>query len=74
MRWRVETSAGLSQHETHSKLEVDKAEANNGCLYECQAVAGAEPSAGGLLQHSSQKHQSGGDKLRRLYGLLANGK
>jgi len=78
VRWRVETSAGLSQHETYSRLVVDKAEVNNGGLYECEAVAGAEPSAGGLLQHSSLDHQGGagggGDKLRRFFGLLVNGK
>lgn len=101
MRWRVESSVGLAQHEIRSRLILDKADAGSQAIYECEASA-LEPQQQQQQQHqssssssssstsgaalnsalSSLSHASGelakqqltGDKLRRFFGLLVNGK
>lgn len=68
----METSTGSSQHEIHSRLLLDKADANQVGLFECEVVAAGE------LELPTNEHASSistaGDKLRRLFGLLVNGK
>lgn len=86
-RWRVETSQGASQHEIYSRLVLDKAEPSGSGVYECEVVssaaapadnelAGLQLEAGGAYQRLGQTPTSSapGDKLRRLFGLLVNGK
>lgn len=88
MRWRVETSAGATQHEIVSRLVLDRAEAQHNGVYECE-VAALEPNeqlallvaAGSSGFHGHQQLQqansnggnANGDKLRRLFGLVVNG-
>ena len=82
MRWRVETSGGSSQHEIHSRLLLDRADSNQHGLFECEVVAASSQtgSAGGTSGDlngepaNEQQAVAAGDKLRRLFGLLVNGK
>lgn len=79
-KWRVETSSsgvGSGQYEIVSRLIMDKAEPSSAGLYECEVSANMPDSANELGLHSSSGGNSNtgvGDRLRRLFGLLVNGK
>lgn len=65
-RWRVESGPGADPHELHSRLVLDRAEAASNGLYECEATA-LEGATNGEPAHQA-------DRLRRLFGLVVNGK
>lgn len=82
-RWRLETSAGSAQHEIYSRLSLDKAEPGHSGLYECEVAALEQANSAGAgnahlpdnLAAGNQAHLVlSGDKLRRVFGLLVNGK
>lgn len=86
-RWRVETVSGGSadQLETRSRLSIDRLDANSNGLYECEADTATggyhqSGSLGGQLgaDQSGQAQQpgggGGGERLRKLFGLIVNGK
>lgn len=77
MQWRVEINSGVSQHEIHSRLVLDKVDANQMGLYECE-VATIEPLSLASVALAAAGHQqqqvNTGDKLRKLFGLIVNGK
>lgn len=73
LRWRVESSAGASPLETYSRLLLDKADPHYNGLYECEVIAsGADLAA--PLDHGHPQRAPVGEQLRRLFGLLVNGK
>lgn len=86
-RWRLETSAGTAQHEIYSRLILDKAEPGHSGLYECEVAALEQAnSISGVHLDSLTANVGGaggnvnahlvlsGDRLRRVFGLLVNGK
>lgn len=87
-RLRIETSQGNAPYESYSRLIIDKADLAHNGLYECEVTADQSVIGGSMSsdQHQAmlllqQQPQSGasvanasGDKLRRLFGLLVNGK
>lgn len=81
-QWRIETQA-QGQHELYSRLILDRADANNNGLYECEASSA--PASAGIagggeigMQQQQQKpmisREQPADRLRRLFGVLVNGK
>lgn len=81
-RWRLETSAGSAQHEIYSRLSLDKADPGHNGLYECEVAALEQANSAGGSAHLPDNLAAGnqahlvlsGDKLRRVFGLLVNGK
>lgn len=87
-RWHLETSAGSAPHEIYSRLVLNKAEPGHSGLYECEVAALEQAnliSGAHLDSLTANNGGSGGsnvnahlvlsgDKLRRVFGLLVNGK
>lgn len=78
-----------SQLETYSRLLLDRADPINNGIYECEVVTGgADPASGNLLADHGHPQRGGGgiasslpvtpigggEQLRRLFGLVVNGK
>lgn len=91
VRWRIEANSGANQHETYSRLVLERLEPSGSGLYECEVTSGSSDgpgaasevgqfgsSLGNNLHHQPdsghQQQAAGIDKLRRLFGLLVNGK
>lgn len=72
--WRVDAStSSRGPHELVSRLSVDRAEPAMQGLYECEAsVASADVAAVDSTQQQQQQQQQ--DSLKRLFGLVINGK
>ena len=74
----METSPGAVQHELHSRLILDKADTNHDGLYECEVTPVEVVASSIMTEHGHHQQQTMvnhyGDKLRKLFGLLVNGK
>ena len=76
-RWRIEAHSS-GQHELSSRLILDRAEPNISGLYECEASSsstGLESGHSGQIDRITlREQQTPADRLRRLFGVLVNGK